>query len=76
MDADPPPPRPGQVAAVSAVSFIGAVLVELSGRWPENPSAWALLLIGAAFLALVAGGAVFPAIKWALYKLGEVKRLS
>jgi hypothetical protein len=59
---------------VAAVSFAGAVLVELSDGQPENVSGWVLLLIGAAFLGLVAGGAVFPAIKWVLYKLGEVKR--
>ena len=33
-------------------------MVELSGGWPENASAWALLLIGAALLGLVAGGAM------------------
>ena len=66
-DADPPPPRPLQVATVATVSFVGAVLVELSDGRPENASAWALLVVGAAFLGLVAGGAVFPAIKWVLY---------
>ena len=73
-DADPPPPRPLQVATVTTVSFVGAVLVELSDGRPENASAWALLMVGAAFLGLVAGGAVFPAIKWVLYKLGRIGR--
>ncbi len=72
--AEPPPPRPLQVATVTTVSFVGAVLVELSDGRPENASAWALLLVGAAFLGLVAGGAVFPAIKWVLYKLGRIGR--
>ena len=59
---------------MTTVSFVGAVLVELSDGRPEDASAWALLLVGAAFLGLVAGGAVFPAIKWVLYKLGRIGR--
>ena len=63
------------IGGVCAVSFAGAVLVELSDGWPENASAWALLLLGAAFLGLVAGGAVYPAIKWVLYQLGGIRRV-
>ena len=58
--ATPSTPSSRQMAGVSAVSFVGAVLVELSDGRPESGSAWALLLVGAASLGLVAGGAVFP----------------
>jgi Ca-activated chloride channel homolog len=68
-------PSKSQIAGVSAVSFVGAVLVELSDGRPESASAWALLLVGAAFLGLVAGGAVFPVLAWLLQHLGKVKQL-
>jgi Ca-activated chloride channel homolog len=66
-------PSKSQIAGVSAVSFVGAVLVELSDGRPESASAWALLLVGAAFLGLVAGGAVFPVLALLLEKLGRVR---
>ena len=68
-------PSKSQIAGVSAVSFVGAVLVELSDGRPESASAWALLVVGAAFLGLVAGGAVFPVLAWLLEHLGSVKQL-
>jgi Ca-activated chloride channel homolog len=68
-------PSKSQIAGVSAVSFVGAVLVELSDGRPESASAWALLLVGAASLGLVAGGAVFPVLAWLLQHLGKVKQL-
>jgi Ca-activated chloride channel homolog len=67
-------PSKSQIAGVSAVSFVGAVLVELSDGRPESASAWALLLVGAAFLGLVAGGAVFPVLALLVEKVAGARQ--
>ena len=64
-----------EIGGVATVAFVGAVLVELSGGLPDSTSAWVLLLVGAALLALVAGGAVYPIIKIALANIGEIRRI-